>query len=63
MKDINQELNELGLYKDIGCFRCGRKYPETLLNIEGFIHHRDIMSCLDLKSCRRYQRKNKKKKS
>lgn len=53
---INEELNSRH-YRDTCCYLCGRKYPDTVLNIEGHIHHGEKYRCLDLKSCRRAQRK------
>ena len=35
----NEWLNKLKEYRDQSCYICGRKYPETILNIEGYIHH------------------------
>ena len=45
------DLNEL--YKEHRCYLCGRCYPETVLNVEGFIHHHEKMRCLDTKDCKR----------
>jgi hypothetical protein len=50
---INDELNSLAIYKDKECSICGRKHPNTILNIEGVIHHREPYRCIDYKSCRR----------
>ena len=54
----NERLNR-DVYADKECERCGRKYPDTVLNIEGRIHHNGWYVCLDNKSCRRAQRKKK----
>ena len=51
----HKRLNQM--WKDKVCYICGRKYPEILLNIEGYIHHGEKPRCLDLKSCRRANRK------
>jgi hypothetical protein len=51
MSEININLNKLDIYKDSICIRCGRKYPDTILNIEGVIHHNCQMLCLDRRSC------------
>jgi len=48
-----EELNKMDIYKDKKCKICGRKYPETILNIEGYIHHNTGFICLDKKSCNR----------
>ena len=56
--DINIDLSELDIYKNKTCVRCGRKYPETVLNIEGVIHHAlGEYKCIDIKSCKRAKRK------
>ena len=52
-------INEI--HKDKPCERCGRKYPETILNIEGFLHHGNKLECLDRKNCRKVQKKRSKK--
>jgi len=57
---MNEKLNSLDVYKDKKCIHCGRSYPDTLLNIEGVIHHGESYKCLDLKSCRRFRKKKKK---
>ncbi len=54
---MNEELNALEIYKDKVCINCGKKYPEVVLNIEGYIHHNGKLICLDQKKCK----KNKKK--
>ncbi len=51
-------LNQLHSYI---CYKCGRKYPETLINVEGVIHHRMRPQCIDTKSCNRARRKQKTK--
>lgn len=53
--EINIMLNKL--YQNRPCFYCGRKYPDTMINIEGWIHHGETFRCLDTKSCKRYRRK------
>jgi len=55
----NEELNKSKEYRDKPCYICGRKYPETILNIEGFIHHGHKFRCLDIKSCNKFKRKHK----
>ena len=57
----NKKLNELDVYKDKKCIHCGRKYPQTILNIEGVIHHKEDYRCLDTKSCMRYKKHRKGK--
>lgn len=57
MKSINEDLNKLDIYKDKKCIYCGRKYPETILNIEGVIHHKGKYRCLDQKTCKRKRKK------
>jgi hypothetical protein len=61
MESENIDLNKLPFYINKICVNCGRKYPETILNIEGFIHHKEPFRCLDLKQCKRIVRKNKKR--
>ena len=63
MSEINIMLNKLGIYKDKTCTRCGRKHPDTLLNIEGCIHHGCKLLCLDKKSCEKFNKKNGKAKT
>ena len=58
--NINDELNKKEVWKDSKCVRCGRQYPDTILNIEGHIHHNIPIVCLDVKDCRRAQRKLKR---
>ena len=58
--DENEELNESDIYRNYSCNKCGRKYPETILNIEGVIHHNKKFECLDRKSCEKIKRKKKK---
>lgn len=57
--DTNKELNQLSIYINKPCPDCGRKYPDTILNIEGHIHHRTRMVCIDRTSCERLKRKRK----
>lgn len=61
--DNNVELNQLSQYKDKKCVYCGRKYPETILNIEGYIHHNCKIRCVNVKSCNKYKKKKKNVKS
>lgn len=56
----NKLLNELDIYRDKRCVRCKRKYPDTILNIEGVIHHGCQFQCLDTKSCNKAKKKNLK---
>lgn len=56
----NVELNKLEIYKDRRCSLCDRKYPKTVLNIEGTIHHGNRLTCIDSKSCKRAKRKKQK---
>ena len=57
MQNINESLNKLSIYKDKKCIYCGRKYPETILNIEGVIHHKGKYRCLNQKTCKRKKEK------
>jgi len=59
MNPINEELNKLDVWKDRTCELCNAKYPKTILNIEGYIHHKSKLTCLNQKTCRRRQRHNK----
>lgn len=58
MSKENENLNEL--YKDKKCVVCGRKYPDTILNIEGWIHHNNKLRCKDLKFCKKAAKKLRK---
>lgn len=53
----HEVLNKI--HKDKSCVYCGRKYPDVILNIEGFIHHSSKVHCFDLKNCNRFRKKNK----
>lgn len=55
----NKKLNSLDIYINKECVYCGRKYPETVLNIEGHIHHKEPYRCLNLKECNKIIRKTK----
>lgn len=57
-ESINEELHKLPIYKILKCARCGRSYPNTILNIEGVIHHGlSAFECLDRKTCKRKEKK------
>jgi len=43
------------------CTLCGRKFPEVIINVEGWVHHNTPYTCLDKKKCKRYMRKMKRK--
>ena len=43
------------------CAYCGRNENETKLNIEGFIHHNSKVRCINLKDCKKFAKKIKKK--
>ena len=47
------------IYKDKICYKCGGKYPEVILNIEGVIHHgvKNYM-CKDKKACKKRCKRN-----
>jgi len=54
-KDINKELSDF--YKDEKCKYCGRSYPDTILNIEGRVHHNAKgYSCVDTKQCNKVRK-------
>jgi len=59
MSEININLNKLPGYKNTKCVRCERRYPDTILNIEGHIHHKEPYRCLNLKECQRIVRRIK----
>lgn len=48
-------------YKDKVCCKCGRGINETILNIEGFIHHNTDLLCIDTKNCNKAVRKLNKR--
>lgn len=59
---INEDLNKSDAYKNIPCTNCGRKFPETVLNIEEQIHHpkrNKGYRCLDTLSCNQARKKMK----
>jgi len=39
------------------CYICGRGEPETILNIESVIYHNCKYRCLDIKDCKKYNKK------
>ena len=53
----NEELNKMDHYKDKKCIYCNAKYPDTILNIEGHIHHKEPYRCLDTKLCNKRKKK------
>ena len=55
--DINIRLNQNQIYMNKECVYCKRKYPDTILNIEGYIHHNCELRCLDQKKCKKIARK------
>ena len=57
LSKINEELNKIPYFSNKKCFLCGRECPDTILNIEGMIHHRRKVKCLDVKACNRFCRK------
>lgn len=56
---INTELNALPIWKDKVCKNCGRKYPETVINIEEIIHHNHGKGprCIDTDNCNSFRYK------
>ena len=56
--NVNKELNQMPQWIDKRCIYCGRKYPDTILNIEGVIHHHGRYRCLDVKDCNQARKKN-----
>ena len=58
---INKSLGDLDIYAEIKCFKCGRTTDETIINIEGVIHHNVVgYLCLERQACERLVRKQKK---
>lgn len=55
--NINDSLGKLRCWKDETCIDCGRKPSESRLNIEGVIHHKSPLRCIDRKSCEKLKRK------
>ena len=62
-KNLNIDLNKLSIYVNKRCVYCERKYPETILNIEGYIHHKELFRCIDLKQCKRITKKRRKERN
>lgn len=50
-KKLNEGLNTLKEYQAKCCRNCGRSYPDTILNIEGHIHHNRPIVCVDTSRC------------
>jgi hypothetical protein len=61
MSKKNRELNSLSAHLQKSCSVCGRNFPETVLNIEGTIHHKESILCIDRKSCEREKRRKNKR--
>jgi hypothetical protein len=57
----NKPPNVNELWRHLCCYKCGRRYPETVLNLEGMFHHHEKPRCLDTKKCQRIQRKLKER--
>lgn len=57
----SEQLNRFSYYRQRECLECGRSYPETTLNIWGWIHNRGRLVCLDLKECKKHRAKPRKK--
>lgn len=53
---VNETLGRLPIWKDERCVDCGRSPAETVLNIEGVIHHRCELRCLERKTCERIKK-------
>jgi hypothetical protein len=63
MKKVNEQLNKLPVWITAICVLCSRKYPATILNIEGHVNHGCNILCLDTKDCKKHrERINKLKK-
>lgn len=58
---MNKRLNSLSPYIMYKCVHCNRKYPDTVINIEGIIHHNGRSECLDKKECKKYAKKFRRK--
>lgn len=54
---MNKELGKLSCWINKKCIKCGRTPKETILNIEGFIHHNIKLECLNKKECQKYRKK------
>ena len=54
-----EHVNLNKIWTGKACVLCGRKYPETILNIEAVIHHHAKPQCLDTKDCNKFRKKNK----
>lgn len=59
--NINEQLNKLSVHINKVCENCGRKYPETILNIEEQIHHNHDkgVRCVDVDDCNKAKKKLK----
>ena len=54
----NYELNQLKEYIDKCCSRCGRKFPDTILNITGKIEHNMPYQCVETEKCEQVRQIN-----
>jgi hypothetical protein len=47
----NIQLNALEVWRHRRCSRCGRSYPQTLLNVRLVIERGDSLQCINRRSC------------
>lgn len=56
----NTELNNQPAWKQIRCIHCGRKYPNTVLDIISYLNEsKDLFECLDKHACASAQKHDK----
>ena len=52
----NAKLNAIEPWKHRRCTRCGRRYPDTLLNIEGVLERGEQLQCYNRRSCEEFRK-------
>lgn len=63
---VNVNMNPIRManeqWRGMICRTCGRSYPETMLDIERWIHHKEgDPRCINVKECQRIARKKKRR--
>jgi len=60
MSGNNERMNLMFVHQWYTCAKCGRKYPDTILDIEAHVLTGKDVVCEDRKDCARYLKKRKK---
>lgn len=54
----NVELNQLKEYIEKCCTRCGRRFPETILNIQAKLDYNLDLQCVESEKCEQVRQIN-----